>query len=249
MNTTSIICDTNIWYSVDSLIRTDPQANLNATLINLLELCRSPKNLKRLDETRVACKQLVQRNKGICVYSPMKSIAIASGIGVDDGNEALVRDCMTFIANVAEGAEIDPARSDAFAAMLKFEQKRSTDIAEQLNGIVDSVREIGINKRDPNRNTDINSTKLFIASMIGKSIQSEVQIDQINWEEAELLLHTMHWLHLDLEVSKRRWQPNDVNDLYNLAYVGKGEKYWTLEKRWNNVIERAGMGHYLYRPA
>ena len=248
MNDTSITCDTNIWYSIDSLSRTDPQANLNATLINL-ELCRTPKNLTRLDETRVACKQLVQRNKGICVYSPLKSIAVTSGIGEDDGNEALVQDCMTFIANVAEGAEIDPNKRAAFAAMLQFEQKRLTDVAEQLNGLVDSVRELGINKRDPKRKTDINATKQLIASLVETVIKREVQVDQIKWDETELFLHTMHCLHLDFEVSKRRWQPNDVNDLYNLAYVGKSEKYWTLEKRWINVIKQAGMGHYLYQPS
>lgn len=249
MSNSSIICDTNIWYSVDSLIKTDPQANLCGTLINLLELCRTPWNLDKTEVAQVACKQLIQRNKGICVYSPMKSIAVASGLGFDDGNEVQIRDCMTFIAGIAEGDSIKPEKLEAFRRMIAYEQQRLADVAAQLNALVASVRSIGIDKRDPKRGQDLTATKQFIASMVGRSIKQEITIDQIDWQEAELFLHTMHKLHLELEVSNRQWQPNDINDLYNLAYVGKGDLYWTLEKRWLHNIKAAGMGHYLFQPA
>lgn len=242
----SIICDTNIWYSVDSLIKTYPQANLCGTLINLLELCRTPWNLDSTEVARVACKQLIQRNKGICVYSPMKSIAVASGLGVDDGNEVQIRDCMTFIAGIADGDGIKPKKLDVFRQMIEYEQQRLADIAAQQNALAASVRSMGINKRDPKRGHDMTATKLFIASMVGRSIKQEVTIDQIDWEEVELFLHTMHNLHLEFEVSNRQWQPNDINDLYNLAYVGKEDLYWTLERRWLHNIKAAGMGHYLF---
>jgi len=248
MSSASIICDTNIWYSVDSLIKTDPKANLCGTLINLLELCRTPWNLDSTEVAQVACKQLIQRNKGICVYSPMKSISVISGLGVDDGNEDQIRDCMTFIAGIAEGDIIKPEKLEVFRKMIEHEQQRLTDIAAQLNALVASVRSIGIDKRDPRRDEDMTATKQFVASMVGRSIKQEVTIEQIHWEEIELFLHTMHHLHLDLEVSSRQWQPNDINDLYNLAYVGKEDLYWTLEKRWLHLIRGAGMGHYLFSP-
>lgn len=244
----SIICDTNIWYNVDSLIRTDPKANLCGTLINLLELCRTPNSLGRIEIVRVACKQLVQRNKGICVYSPTKSIAISSGLGIDDGNVEQIRDCMTFIASIAEGADIDPKKLEAFSIMVQQEQERLIALAGQLNALADSVQAQGINKRDPNRRKDTTDTKNFIAAMVGRAIRKEVKAEEIKWEEAELLLHTMHALHLEFEVSGRRWQPNDIHDLYNLAYVGKDDLYWTEEKRWIRIIKGAGMGHYLFSP-
>ena len=233
---------------MDHLAKTDPQANLRATLINLLELCRTPWNLDQTDTARVACKQLIERNKGICVYSPTKTIAIESGLGVDDGNELLVRDCIAFIAGIADGDIIDNSKRDAFCTMIEFEMNRIKELADQLNQLVDSVRSIGINKRDPNRKKDMTATKMFIASMVGLSIKQEIKPEEINWHEAELFLYVMHDLHLDFEVSGRRWQPNDINDLYNLAYVGKDDLYWTLEKRWIKIINDARMGHYLFRP-
>lgn len=248
MNGPSIICDTNIWYS-DTLNDIDTQASLYATLINLLELCRTPNNLDRMDVTRVACQQILQRNRGIYVYSPTKHLAVVSGVIPDDGNDDQLRECLDLISAIADGADFDPDKRDAFVQRIGLHQEHASSLAAQLNGVVDAVRAMGIKKNDPLRYTDINSTKGLIASQVGIAAKCEVAVDDIDWKEAELLLHTMHWLHLDLEVSKRRWQPNDVNDLYNLAYVGKGKQYWTLEQRWNKVIEQAGMGHYLYRPA
>ncbi len=248
MKNISIICDTNIWYSVDSLIRTDPQSKLLGTLINLLELSRTPWNLDQSEIARVACKQFMQRHKGICVYSPLKSIAIVSGIGVDDGNEKQVCDCVDFIAAIADGDEIDAAKKWKFRELIEFERKRLVELADQLNTLVDSARSAGVNKRDKMRGQDMTETKQFITSLASLSIRSEIKPEQINWDEAELLLRTMHSLFLDFEVSGRRWQPNDINDLFNLAYVGKDDMYWTLEKRWINIIKGANMGRYLFSP-
>jgi len=40
-------------------------------------------------------------------------------------------------------------------------------------------------------------------------------------------------------------QANDWYDFAILAYVQPGDKYWTREKRWINLINDAGCGHYL----
>lgn len=249
MNKGSIICDTNIWYSAEQLARIDPKTRILATLISLLELCRTPWSLDQMDISRLACNQLVRYNKGICVYNPIRHIAIKAGLGVDDLNKEQVHDCMSFIAAIADGDEIDPNRREAFKDMIYCEREKLVIIADQLNKLVDRVRLDGVDKRDPNRGQDISLAKAFITSHIALSVKSEVVSEQINWDEAELFLKTLHWLFLDFEVSRRRWQPNDIYDLYNLAYVGKSDRYWTLDRRWVRVIESANMGHYLYDPA
>ena len=104
---------------------------------------------------------------------------------------------------------------------------------------------MGISKRDPNRDKSLESTKRLITTMVSNSTKREVTIDQINWDEIELFLYVTHSLHLEMEVSKRRFQPNDLGDQYNLVYVGKDELYWTAEQRWIRVVQSAGMGHYL----
>lgn len=42
------------------------------------------------------------------------------------------------------------------------------------------------------------------------------------------------------------WKRNDLFDLYNLAYVRRGDKYWTNEKKWIKLIKEAGCEKYLY---
>ena len=36
-------------------------------------------------------------------------------------------------------------------------------------------------------------------------------------------------------------------DLFNLAYVRRGDKYWTNEKKWIDIIKAVGCEHYLYQ--
>lgn len=40
---------------------------------------------------------------------------------------------------------------------------------------------------------------------------------------------------------------NDWYDLYILSYVQPNDKYWTLERRWLNLIRTAGCENYLFQ--
>ena len=40
--------------------------------------------------------------------------------------------------------------------------------------------------------------------------------------------------------------PNDWYDLTLLAYVEPGDKYWTKEGKWNQLIREAGCAAYLF---
>ena len=66
-------------------------------------------------------------------------------------------------------------------------------------------------------------------------------------KEYELLVLVLDKFSKELEIGERKWQRNDLFDLFNLAYVRRGDKYWTNEKKWINIIKAVGCEHYLYQ--
>lgn len=86
------------------------------------------------------------------------------------------------------------------------------------------------------------STKIIIA-FITKSYQDLFGVrSYIN-----ALILVLDKLFKDLETGERKWQRNDLFDLFNLAYVRRGDKYWTNEKKWIDIIKAVGCEHYLYQ--
>lgn len=65
-------------------------------------------------------------------------------------------------------------------------------------------------------------------------------------DRAELLIKTLDHFFKTLETSGMKVQANDWYDFAILAYIQPGDKYWTREKRWINLIKDAGCEEYLY---
>ena len=49
-----------------------------------------------------------------------------------------------------------------------------------------------------------------------------------------------------METSNLGWQVNDFYDLCNLIYVSPRDHYYVKEKKWIELIKRAGMSKYLF---
>ena len=62
----------------------------------------------------------------------------------------------------------------------------------------------------------------------------------------ELFFKVLDYYFKCLEVGQYKWQRNDLFDLFNMAYVRRGDKYWTHEKKWLTLIKEAGCEQYLY---
>jgi hypothetical protein len=64
-------------------------------------------------------------------------------------------------------------------------------------------------------------------------------------QQIELFLTAFLQFSRNVEIAKWVVQPNDAYDLYNLIYVKPGDKYFTREKRWKNLIIEGGLEQYL----
>ena len=56
----------------------------------------------------------------------------------------------------------------------------------------------------------------------------------------------MDLFYKKLETGSTVWKENDLNDLFILAYVRRGDKYWTKDRKWIDLIKEAGCEEYLY---
>ena len=78
--------------------------------------------------------------------------------------------------------------------------------------------------------------------------QGDFDLKRVPLHDYELLVLVMDCFFKKLETGELKWQRNDLFDLFNLAYVRRGDKYWTNEKRWIQIIKTAGCDGYLYNP-
>lgn len=84
-----------------------------------------------------------------------------------------------------------------------------------------------------------NWTKLHLGVEIGIS-------DDFDWSQLELYLNSFAAFFKSNLVGEGKFKPHDAYDLNQLIYVQPGDKFWTKEKKWQNIIyEKAKKGEYL----
>ena len=92
----------------------------------------------------------------------------------------------------------------------------------------------------------MDNTKGLLNSLVYTITQRSYKLGKnFPWEKVDLFINVFDEFCKDHEMTNRKVKPNDFYDLFNLAYVQPGDKYWTKEKYWNRLIERRGYSHYL----
>lgn len=251
-----IFCDTNIWYGIGN-------GNINleeydipplyATYINIDELARTPNILFNFENVRDAIRAAMVNAK----YRTINHNPFIYMLKMEDPefNPDIQYDkvILDITATLAEDKNI----SDEFIDNLKIKfieprQIELQEIADAYNQLFDNIKaDIGNRKKEFRQLEVIPFIQDFIRSRIGDWTLNHLGewktlSDDFNWTQIELYLNTWASWYVELSVSNMKFQPNDAYDLSNLVYVGPGDKYWTKEKRWQNIInDIAGLGHYL----
>ena len=246
MPTKAIVCDTNVWFGLPDQVPNRQLYHLVGTLINFIELTQADMLPAKVEIVRKACAQLLGRAPYVLLNPPMVHIARVSGIPTDFDSDANAHDYREFVFGLATGDDLNPERLDDFRRELAKARGKRDIASSGLNDVLKYVREFPINKRNPERRKDYDSTRRYIAAMVSQALGRTIVIDAINWSEIELFFTVTHSHFLSLEVSQQKFKPNDVNDMFNLAYVGKDDLYWTHERRWLQIIQEARMDKYLY---
>lgn len=250
-----IFCDTNIWYGIGNgeiNLEKDDLSILFATYINIDELAKTPNILKDLKSVRGAIRAAMKNAKYRTInYNPFVYMLKMEN---PNFNPELEHD--KIILKITETLANDGYININFDHRFKNElieprQKQLQEMADSYNQLFDSMKAgIGYRKKEFRKLDAIPFIKEFIKNQIGDWTKTHLGekltlSDEFEWKQVELYLHTWASLYVELSLSHMRFQANDVYDLSNLVYVGPEDKYWTKEKRWQNIIENAGLGYYL----
>jgi len=137
--------------------------------------------------------------------------------------------------------------------LIQMQKSISDPINEGLNSIRKNVKKGGGKKYRKKINT-IYSWKKFISETVliysrqflGK--EYKIDLSDPSWSQLDFLLLTFEEYFLSLEISgNRKFDKNDWGDLLNLAYVQPEKKYWTFEKKWNNIFkENETLSKYIF---
>lgn len=238
-----IILDTNIWYDYDdnNVFQNEALKNkIAVTYLNYFELIKKRTIVSQPDFFRKILFGMDNYDK---IFEP-PFVYIAQGQKYYNYNVLLeLEDQINFILNFKKGGYIDSEKEQAF---YEYISKINNDFQDFVDGfnreamiikpriknlvkhrIIDSLEETG------------RFLKFLVVSATGQ------EIDNFDISKVELLTQTLNTFFKKMEVGELIMKANDVTDFLILSYVQPGDKYYTKDKKWRNLIIESGMQHYL----
>ena len=242
-----IIADTNIWYGLgqeNELFEKFSKEPISPTFANIHELSKSENLLDKEELSRSAIQKLFKFKENAIYEPPFIYLAqlkqeykynIVSEIG----------HWLEFTSKFAKGHSIDPKKKEIFKQEILSGRKNLEEVAKLFNDEAENIRKRILYKKEHRKIDTYQITAEFINFCVLQSTQGAVNIDGFELDNIELLIKTLDHFFKTLETSRMKVQANDWYDFAILTYVQPGDKYWTREKRWINLITDAGCGHYL----
>jgi hypothetical protein len=133
--------------------------------------------------------------------------------------------------------------------MYVWASKKKANYAETSLLVNQQAVEIRKNIEDKAKHKQIDTTQIiagFINFCVGIATEKKCSIQSLKLQEIELILKTLGQFFLMIELTSMKMQPNDWEDFAILGYLRPGDKYWTKENRWIEIINQAGCNNYLF---
>lgn len=242
-----IIADTNIWYGLGQdkeLFEKFSKEPISPTFANIHELSKSENLLDKVDLSRSAIQMLFKFKENTIYEPPFIYLAqLKQDFGYDIVSE--IGQWLEFTSKFAKGHSIDPEKKEVFKKEILAGRKNLEEVAKLFNDEAENIRNRILDKKAHKKIDTCQITAEFINFCVEQSTRGTVNIDGFNLDKIELLVKTLDHFFKTLETSKMKVQANDWYDFAILAYVQPGDKYWTRERRWINLITDAGCGDYL----
>lgn len=244
-----IIADTNIWYGLGQdkeLFEKFSKEPISPTFANIHELSKSENLIEKEDLSRSAIQMLFKFKENAIYEPPFIHLAqlkqeykynIVSEIG----------HWLEFTSKFAKGHSIDPEKKEIFKQEILSCRKNLEEVTKSFNDEAENIRKRILDKKAHKRIDTYQITAEFINFCVEQSTKGKVNLDGFELDNIELLLKTLDHFFKTLETSQMKVQANDWYDFAILTYVQPGDKYWTREKRWQNLINDAGCSHYLIK--
>lgn len=243
-----IIPDTNIWYKLGSDERLFAQMknSLYPTYVNLWELTNTGNLVSKYSVVRHAIQKMLLCKDSLLLVEPLKYLIEHSNKNCTLGRREYVKQLLLVARKVSDGAAVKEELQSEFELYLNEAKKEMKNVGIKINEMAAECK-IKIKNNQKHR-------KMFSLPIVYQLVDSwaiTVTNGQFKLKESVLSNNELFFKVLDsyfkcLEVGQCKWQRNDLFDLFNMAYVRKGDKYWTLEEKWVKLIKETGCERYLY---
>jgi hypothetical protein len=86
----------------------------------------------------------------------------------------------------------------------------------------------------------------FVVELIIKSVDKGELHESFKWNSIELFENVLNKYMLNMETENLTLKPNDIYDIFQLAYVQPGDMFWTYDNKLKKKIISCGMKEYLF---
>lgn len=250
-----IIADTNIWLHVlknNNDLYLKVKNRITPNYINLWEICNSGKLLSNPENAKQAFIKMVPLiGKGL-FEQPLRYLTrIANKKRINKLKMKYeifpkTNDMITMAKRLANGAFIAQEQEKKFYNHIIQEKEDMEKLKLFFREISQQCNRRIKDKEKHRQKSSIEQTNLSLNLIASYATDGTYDLQKLPRKDYELLLKTMDLYYKKLETGSLIWSRDDLYDLYILSYVRRGDKYWTKDKKWIELIKEAGCEKYLY---
>lgn len=245
-----IVCDTNIWYNLGNKIIDPNTLNSNdrliASQVNVIELSHTKNLINLPDYTRNAIQALFEYSSDIVLHSPFIHLKKIQDSGFTKDNSSDL-DNLNFLRGIANGESILSSKIDEFIEISEERKQVSKAATEVINREAIKIHKALKGKKRKKRDDRIADVRQLISWYVSVQSADEGLSENFPWADIELFENVLLDFFISMEKGSNTMVNNDWFDMFILAYVKPGQKFWTKEnKKWPQIINNANMRHYMY---
>ena len=243
-----VIADTNVWYAFgneNSLLEKAEKFNFCPTYVNINELVKSLNIIDKPELSRSAIQSIFHFKDNVIYEPPLIYLAkLHKAFEFDPSKEII--DVLNFSTMLAKGHEV---KEDKKTELREFLEEKRAEYIKTSNFFNEEAEKVGErikNKKEHRKKDTHQLTMGFLDFCVKTATNGNVSLHGFDPNKTELLVRTLDHFFMQVETTRMKIQEGDWFDFTILAYVQPGDKYYTLEKRWINLIKESGCGNYLF---
>jgi hypothetical protein len=244
-----IVCDTNIWYELG---QTPPMKDflkehqLIGTFHAIDELSRTSNLIGHYDYTRSAIQALMTFSKPIFYEPPLIYLKRLNKPNFSFNPAKELKSILNFTMLIANGIDIVKDKQQDFKTYCENRRNELQKAADFFNEKAAKIKPKITHKEKHRKEDSIPVNRKLISFFVASSCKDTGLDETFDWSNVELFESVLKVVFNDMEIGAMTLTMNDWYDLFNLIYVTPGRLYWTREKKWINLIKKAGMEKYLF---
>lgn len=244
-----IIADTNIWYQLgkDDALFDAIKDKLTPIYNNLWEMSNTGALYKKPDLVRNGIRKVMLCSKKMIIAEPLKYLIKRANRNYQVKIGTYTKQMLIFTQKIANGYYIDEKQKEQFYNYIQQSKEPLNQIANNFNMTAFECKNKIKNYKKHRQTNTYFLVVQYLDFLARQATNNLFGLRKLPLKEYELLVLVLDKYFKELETGERKWERNDLFDLFNLAYIRRGDKYWTNERKWIDIIKAVGCEHYLYQ--